>query len=314
MTNTTNAGTRATNARGVVTLVAVSAAIAACGGGSGSTEPSVTEPAATVAATAEPSESPAEPLVADVDFGAEAAQGYPEPPLLDVWAADGLENAPVLVVFHGIPTDREITAELAAEFAERGYLVYNADWQFDPQAPSFTTGGNLHGACAVRFARESAEQYGGNPDDVATVGYSAGGAISAVLGLNGDAISGQCASDESVSAVPDRMIALAGMFEYQLLESTGDTFGPVLSAQDPELWADINPYEQLDQAGGVSALLVHGDRDDVIPLASTERFSEALAAAGADVTTHVLDGVDHFLVFDAALESAADLVDAWYAR
>lgn len=41
----------------------------------------------------------------------------------------------------------------------------------------------------------------------------------------------------------------------------------------------INPYEQLDQAGGVSALLVHGDRDDVIPLASTERFPEALAAA-----------------------------------
>jgi hypothetical protein len=41
-------------------------------------------------------------------------------------------------------------------------------------------------------------------------------------------------------------------------------------------------------------------------------LSEALAAA--DVTTYVLDGVDHFLVFDAALESAADLVDAWYAR
>jgi len=78
MTNTTNAGTRATNARGVVTLVAVSAATAPCGGGSGSTEPSatqrsVTKPAATLVATTEPSESPAEPLVADVDFGAEAA-------------------------------------------------------------------------------------------------------------------------------------------------------------------------------------------------------------------------------------------------
>ena len=276
-------------------------------------EPAVTEPTPTEPPATEPVGAPSAPAATDVDFGADAADGYPSPPMLDVWAADDLENAPVLVVFHGIPTDRGVTAELAAEFSQRGYVVFNADWQFDPEAPSFATGGNFHGACAVRFARENAEQYGGNPNDVATLGYSAGGAVSAVLGLNGDAISGQCASDESLSAVPERVIAFAGMFEYQLLDSSGITFGPFLSVEDPELWAAINPYEQLDQAAGVSALLIHGSADDVIPLASTESFSEALDANGADVTTHVLDGVDHFVAFDAALESAADLVDAWYS-
>lgn len=63
-------------------------------------------------------------------------------------------------------------------------------------------------------------------NDVTPLGDSAGGAISAVLGSNGDSISGQCASDESASAVPDRVIVFAGMFEYQLLESSGVTFGP----------------------------------------------------------------------------------------
>lgn len=85
----------------------------------------------------------------------------------------------------------------------------------------------------------------------------------------------------------------------------------LVSDQDPELWAPINPYEQLDQAAGVSALLIHGSAD-VIPLASTESFSEALDANDADVTTHVLGGADHFVAFDAALESAADLVDAGF--
>jgi acetyl esterase/lipase len=278
-----------------------------------SNEPAVTKPMPTEPPATELVGAPSLPAATDVDFGADAADGYTSPPMLDVWAADDLENAPVLVVFHGIPTDRGVTAELAAEFSERGYVVFNADWQFNPEAPSFATGGNFHGACAVRFARTNAEQYGGNPDDVATLGYSAGGAISAVLGLNGDAISGQCASDDSVSAVPDRVIAFAGMFEYQLLDSSGITFGPFLSEQDSELWASINPYEQLDQAAGVSALLIHGSADDVIPLASTESFSAALDANGADVTTHVLDGVDHFVAFDTALESAADLVDAWYS-
>jgi acetyl esterase/lipase len=278
-----------------------------------SNEPAVTEPTPTEPPSAEPVGAPRSPAATDIDFGADAADGYASPPMLDVWATDDLENAPVLVVFHGIPTDRSVMAELAAEFSARGYVVFNADWQFDPEAPSFATGGNFHGACALRFARENAERYGGNPDDVATLGYSAGGAISAVLGLNGDAISGQCASDESLSAVPERVIAFAGMFEYQLLDSSGITFGSFLSEQDPELWASINPYEQLDQAAGVSALLIHGSADDVIPLASTERFSEALDANGADVTTHVLEGVDHFVAFDTALESAADLVDTWYS-
>jgi acetyl esterase/lipase len=311
--------------------VVVVAAAAACGGSSGSdagtptetetetpteteTEtPTETETSTDTATGGESSGSVNGPVAIDVDFGADAADGYSAPPLLDVWAGDDLDDAPVLVVFHGIPTDRQVTRDVAAEFADRGYVVFNADWQFNSEAPSFATGGNVHAACAVRFARQHAERYGGNPDEVATLGYSAGGAVSALLGLNGNAITGQCSNDETLSAEPDRVIALAGMFEYQLLESAGITFGPMLREQDPELWATINPYEQLDQAAGVPALLIHGADDDVIPLASTERFAAALTGNGADVTTEVLPGVDHGLAFGAPLDAVADIVDAWYA-
>jgi acetyl esterase/lipase len=255
----------------------------------------------------------AEPVESDVDYGASAVEDGGAEPLLDVWAPADAVGAPVLILLDGFPPDRRTTSDLAEALVGRGFVVLNADWQVDSSF-SLAAGVNYHGACLVRFARANAERYGGDPAQVVVVGYSAGGSIAALLALNGDAIAGQCDNDESQSAVPDAIVGLAGGYEYIVLDTPEPGFGERAFAADADLWATMNPYEHLDGAADVKALLIHGEKDDIVSVGSTQRFAAALEEGGADVTTHVLDGIFHALVSGSQLESVVNSIDEWLPR
>ncbi len=45
-------------------------------------------------------------------------------------------------------------------------------------------------------------------------------------------------------------------------------------------------------------MLIHGDRDPVVPFAEMDRAAEALAAAGFDVYGHIMEGTPHGIAPD----------------
>lgn len=65
-----------------------------------------------------------------------------------------------------------------------------------PQGEQITreiiTAGWQDAACALRFARAKAADYGGDPARVIVVGYSGGGTAGAVMALAGDDFDGDC--------------------------------------------------------------------------------------------------------------------------
>ena len=66
----------------------------------------------------------------------------------------------------------------------------------------------------------------------------------------------------------------------------------------PERYAEASPAERLPL--GLPTLLVHGDRDLVVPVSMSERYVERARAAGDEVTLEVIAGEDHMAPVDPA--------------
>ena len=49
---------------------------------------------------------------------------------------------------------------------------------------------------------------------------------------------------------------------------------------------------------GVPTRLIHGDKDDVVPIEISQRFVEAATKAGDDSKLITLPGADHFAAID----------------
>jgi dipeptidyl aminopeptidase/acylaminoacyl peptidase len=61
-------------------------------------------------------------------------------------------------------------------------------------------------------------------------------------------------------------------------------------------------------------VLVHGDRDDIIPVEHSYRYEQALRAAGVECTTAILPGVGHSGRILYGSEEVKALVAAFFER
>lgn len=50
------------------------------------------------------------------------------------------------------------------------------------------------------------------------------------------------------------------------------------------------------RAAGLTALLVHGDRDDLVPLSQSTSYADRVHATGGSAELHVVAGMGHFEV------------------
>jgi acetyl esterase/lipase len=106
---------------------------------------------------------------------------------LDLYIPTGVEKFPTLVWFHGGGLQNgdktsEIAVNLANRFAADGIAVVSVNYRLSPQAnfPAYVE----DAAAAVAWVLDHINDYGGDSEKVFVSGHSAGGYLTAMIGLD----------------------------------------------------------------------------------------------------------------------------------
>lgn len=201
----------------------------------------------------------------------------------------GEGGGPVLVAFiHGgfwrARYDLEAIGALARAAAQDGLEVWNLEY---PRVGM--PGGGWPGTLEAvgEAVRAAAGEAAGGGRPLALVGHSAGGHLALWAARD---------------AKPALVVSLAGVCdlvtgarqeigERAVLELMGA--GP---DSDPERYRSADPLQRLPL--GAPALLIHGDRDDRVPVEQSRTYAAAAQAAGDVCELCELPGADHFELVD----------------
>jgi predicted esterase len=240
---------------------------------------------------------------------------------LDVYAPTQPGPWPVVVFAHGLGSRKSSYAMLSRDIAGQGTVVFTIDWP--TRYPTYAIKDNGRGlrevletlACAVRFARATAPEFGGDPGSTMILaGYSLGG-IGAQAALVGDEVDGLWEEfaavrggpppqiDCMVSGVPadvDAYVGISGLYVGH-----EDKYGREwLQGEDPELWETF--FASLGSNPDLKFRLIHGEDDATFPFEESAEFAAALEAAGYDVELIPFAG-GHTVPFELTTETIMEL-------
>jgi acetyl esterase/lipase len=219
----------------------------------------------------------------------------------------------VVCLLHGgfwrMPYDRQETTAIARDLAERGYAVWNLEYR-----RLGATGGGWPGTfedVAAGIDHLAALQAGGDDldlDCVIVTGHSAGGHLALWSATH--------RSSASVLKGPTRVrpVAAAGLAPVLDLErlfaenAGGGAVAELLGGgpeRYPERYAAASPMTMLPL--GVRQLILHGTRDEALPIEQSRTYATAAAAAGDRIQFTELPGADHMPYLDPDSEAHATL-------
>ena len=227
---------------------------------------------------------------------------------LDVWHPATKAGWPVVVSLHGRPRTRADMEPIARLLVAEGAVVFNADYRGGARVERGYPMAFEDAACAVRFAREHAATYGGDPSRIVLVGHSFGTYVGSIVALDGDAYDGACLADGG-SAEPDAFVGLAGSYHWHDQPIWTTFFGARLSSARAR-WRDGDPHSHIGGNPDSAWWFVTERTDPVLDPDSSSEFHEALLDAGYESDLRTLDGSGHFTILRLAgdARTAADVV------
>jgi acetyl esterase/lipase len=221
-------------------------------------------------------------------------------------SGDGAEPAPLVVVVHGgfwkAEWDREHAGPQSAGLAATGQVVATVEYR------RVGVGGGWPGTLDdVALLTDTvpalvAAALPGRVDAARTVlvGHSAGGHL--VTWAASRHRLPPSSPWHRAEPQPVGVVSLAGVLDLALAAALGLGGGATRALlggepdECPERYAAADPARLLPT--GVPTVLVHGDRDEAVPLEVSRSYAAAAAAAGQQVALHELARTDHMALVD----------------
>jgi acetyl esterase/lipase len=225
---------------------------------------------------------PAHHVAADVAYGPDPRQQ------LDVYTPEKPAAAPmpVLVFFYGggwTSGHRQDYGFAGQALASRGFVTVVPDYRLAPAHPypDFVT----DAASAVRWARDHAAQYGGDPTRIVLAGHSAGAYLALMLALDDDFLRGAGVDYAAIKGA----VGLSGPYDFYPfdVESSRLAFG---------LYPDPKATQPITYAGRPHrppVLLIQGEKDKLVGVFNSVNLARDLKAAGNPVTVRLYPTLTH---------------------
>jgi acetyl esterase/lipase len=227
--------------------------------------------------------------------------------------------AVVMIVSGGFASSPEkIAPAFAAEMLKRGYTVFAV---IHASQPKFTVPEIAEDvARAVRFIRHNAKDYGIDPERIGAGGASSGGLMSLLVGTA--RVEGDAKAKDPVDRESSRVRAVAAFFpptDYLNYGKPGNELLEI-TVHPPEIRAPYD-FHEFDARRGLyqrvtdkdklraiyrsispiyrvtpntaPTLLIHGDRDELVPLQQSELFMARLKEVKVPVRLEVKKGAGH---------------------
>lgn len=229
-------------------------------------------------------------------------EGWPAKLVADLYIPSAKGPTPAVLLIHGGGwSDKERRSDMtgiARMLAKRGYFVMNTtyrltpNWKFPAQTEDLQA--------ALRFMRENSNSLNIDTSRMATFGYSAGGHLGALIGLdpkNGvkAIVAGGAPAD--LSFWPDGKL-------------TGLLLGGPLKGNE-SLYRDASPVTYV-RTDSPPVFLYHGTSDDLVPIEHPKAFVAALEENGVEHEVYWIKGRSHIFTHlfpAAAISKALDFLD-----
>ena len=266
------------------------------------------------AATAQEPQRPAAPplpagvkLIPNLEYASPGGHSL----LLDLYLPTSIDKpVPVIMFVHGgawLGGDRH--DRTAVPMAAQGYAVASIEYRLSPVAPFPAQIEDCK--AAIRWLRAHAKAYSLDTTHLGVWGSSAGGHLVALLGTTGDVK--ELEGDEGNLDYSSRVQAVCDWFgptDFQSISAQAAQL-PFPSAikheapdspearliggavaDNPEKARAASPITYISK-NDPPFLIMHGDRDPLVPLAQSEEFRDALHKAGVPVSLEVIQGAGH---------------------
>ncbi len=236
--------------------------------------------------------SPADPLNLlawrrGIEITRSVAYGAAPRQTLDVYRPAASAKSPTVVFFYGgswQTGDKETYLFAATALAQRGYVVVVPDYRVYPEVryPDFLR----DGARAVRWAKDNAARFGGDPGKLFVMGHSAGAYIAAMLVLDSRWL-------QEAGLTPNRdvagLIGISGPYDFLPLHGTLATIFGGSNVLDTQPISHVAP-------GAPPSFLATGQRDRIVEPSNTTRLAAKLTASGDKAVVKTYPWVGHITI------------------
>ncbi len=261
----------------------------------------------------------ASPVHENITYGVAGGQTL----LLDIFEPAGQANSrphPAVILIHGggwTSFDKSTMRRLAEFLALAGFVAVPVDYRLFHDDVNRWPAQLDDVQRAVRWLRANSAKYNVDPDHIGAYGHSAGAQLALLLGMLDTRDNSDPALAKFSSKV-EAVIDASGPTDLTADQTDDGNMKFLASflgadfATHPEVWRDASPVFHAAKSNA-PILIIHGTRDEMVPISQAEELNDALTKAGANVKFLRLDS-DHMFHEPVAHRQLALETQAFFDR